>query len=363
MFITKKAPIQFKTGDIFSPEAINENILFVKKAIMERANEEVHRWTSTYSFNPNVETVLDNTTPTYRLERGIPKKTARGKQSGGADIVIESIALTAYYTATTSFSLTVNGTTSKTIEIPVRDTSLATVPFDLVELVNITHTTQDPFLVLSAPGGGVLPAGVTITKFDVTVGFASNKYAAGDRTSTGSAAAISKPDINNISYEWDMNDDTALDAATFNGIETGLETLATDAMKGTPVRWGMVEYNNLDSITANKWYKPIPAFSKAAFATQDTRPRRCSIVVEGYTSGTATITYGLATSNSTNISNSFDTQTGVTGDFYFEYQLPDAGSNLTPSGSTINDKTTDQYFKLQPSGATLLRATLYIVYQ
>jgi hypothetical protein len=362
MFITKKAPIQFKTGDIFSPEAINENILFVKKAIAEKANEEVHRWTSTYSFNPDVVTVLDNSTPTYWLERGIPKKTARGKQSGGADIVIESIALTAYYTATTPFSLTVNGTTSKTIEIPVRDTSLATVPFDLVELANITHTDQDPFLVLSAPGGGALPAGVTITKFDVTVGFASNKYAAGNRTSPTSAASCSKPDLDNVIYEWDMNDDTALDANLFNGIETGLETLATDAMKGTPVRWGMVEYTNITTTPPNKWYKPIPAFNKATFATQETRPRRCSIVVEGYTSGTVDITYGLATFNGGNISGSFQNQTGVSGDFYFEYQLPSSGCAETPAGSTANDKTTDQYFKLETNGF-IQRATLYIVYQ
>lgn len=364
MFITKKAPIQFQSGDIFSPEAINENILFVKKAIAEKANEEVHRWTSTYSFNPNVETVLNNSTPTYRLERGIPKKTARGKQSGGADIVIESITLTAYYTATTPFSLTVNGTTSKTIEIPVRDTSLATVPFDLVELANITHTTQDPFLVLSAPGGGALPAGVTITKFDVTVGFASNKYAAGDRTAPTTASTISKPDINNVSYEWDMNDDTALNATTFSGIETGLETLATDAMKGTPVRWGMVEYNNLGSSPANKHYKPIPAFSKAAFATQETRPRRCSIVVEGRANNPMNITYGLADLNGTLITDSYDTQTVVApGDFYFEYQLPAGGSVETPNGSTTNDITTDQYFTLIPSAGTIGIATLYIVYQ
>lgn len=363
MFITKKAPIEFKDGDIFSPEAINENILFVKKAIRERANEEVHRWTSTYSFNRDVATVLNNSTPTYWLKRGIPKKSARGKQSGGADIVIESIALTAYYTATTPFSLTVNGTTSKTIEIPVRDTSLATVPFDLVELANITHTDQNPFLVLSAPGGGNLPAGVTITKFDVTVGFASNKYAAGDRTNPTTAAACSKPDLDDVIYDWDMNDDTALDANTFSSIKSDLETLATDAMKGTPVRWGMVEYSNLSSSPINKYYKPIPAFSKAAFATQDTRPRRCSIVVEGHTNNSITITYGLASSNGSNISDSYQTQTGVIGDFYYEYQLPAGGSVETPAGSTANDKTTDQYFKLQPIGGTISRATLYIVYQ
>ena len=362
MFITKKAPIQFKDGDIFSPEAINENILFVKKGIEERANEEVHRWTSTYSFNPNVTTVLDSTTATYLLERGIPKKTARGKQYGGADIVIESIALTAYYTATNPFSLLVNGTTSKTIEIPVRDSSLATVPFDLVELVNITHTTQDPFLVLSAPGGGALPTGVTITKFDVTVGFASNKYAAGNRTGATSAPICTKPDVNSSSYEWDINDNTALDPADFAQIKSGLETLATDAMKGTPVRWGMVEYSNISGtyLYQNKWYKPFPAFTKAAFATQETAPRRCSIVVEGYTTSTVNITFGLADSSGTNITDSTQTQTGVSGDFYFEYQLLAAGSVVYTGAPNV--LSSDLYFKLQPTNL-IERATLYIVYQ
>jgi len=361
MFINNKAPVQFKDGDILSPEALNENILFVKKAIEERANEEVHRWTSTYSLNPNVSTVLDNTTATYYLERGIPKKTARGKQSGGADIVIESIAITAYYTATNPFVLQINGTTSKTIEIPVRDSSLATIPFDLVELANITHTDQDPFLVLSAPGGGALPTGVTITKFDITVGFASNKYAAGNRNTPTSAPSCSKPDVNNVIYEYDIANDTSLNATIFTSIKSGLEQLATESMKGTPVRWGMVEYSNINSVAQNKWYKPVPAFTRAVWATQETAPRRCSIVVEGYTAVTTNITYGLADSSGTNIPSSTDSRTSVTGDFYFEYQLPSAGS-VVFTGAT-NVKTDDIYFKLSTSAGTIQRATLYIVYQ
>ena len=366
MFITKKAPIQFKTGDIFSPEAINENILFVKKGIQERANEEVHRWTSTYSFNPDVSTILNSGTATSLLARSIPHKTTRTRKGGGCNIVIESITITAYYTATNPFILTVTGDTTKTIEIPVRDSSLATIPFDLVELANITHSSNTPlnnFLVLSASGGGALPAGVTITKFDVTVGFASNKYEAGNRTSATSASSAVKPNVNDESWDWDINDSTLLNAATFSGtsnsIKNRLETLSSQAGTGTPVRWGMVEFS--DFTYPVTLYKPFPLWEKASFASEETSPNVVGVYIEGYANASTSVTYGLKDRNSSAVVGQFisSVSPGSFASGTFASSLTSIAYTGTP-----NDLTQDLYFYIT-LGATgaLDRATVYILYQ
>lgn len=232
MFISKFPPYKFANGDILSPESVNANNNYFKKSLDFIADKQTCRWTSTYSLCPTVGSSLTSATANIAsyLRRKMPPSTIHSFYKS-PPVTVESFSIVIYYQATTTFTMNIVGGT-ETITFPVRDASLALEPYYVVQLMNITTNSSDLFSI-------TLPAGVTITKFDVTVGFASDRYLSGNLTN---ATTISKPSLSLTTY----NDASLANATTFSSLKTSLETAATSATSGTPFRWIAVDFYDLD---------------------------------------------------------------------------------------------------------------------
>lgn len=365
MYIARKQPILYETGDILNPEGLNENILYANKAIKEVADKEVYRWTSTYSFNPDVSTAITSATSVSYREVYIPPMNARNYGGLGHDITIESVAVTAYYQGTAPFSLIVNSQDPQTIEFPARDASLATVPYDVVRLMNsVNNGTTRPDLKLLEL---VVPSGVTITKFDVTVGFSCNKYECGNLT-VGGHTAVTKPSLDPTN-SFEINDSDTINATQINNIVTTYNTLSDGATKGSAARWHHCQFNNILSGQAS--YVSIPGFIKPNFTALETAANVIGVYFVGYYSDTSpspqdVIRVGWADNGGILLAN------------YFSVATPTIGNNLfvdgfapptNPNGrytNTPNTPTTDRYIKIQivnGSNMQIHRMDVYLILQ
>lgn len=284
MFFTKKAPVQLETGEIFNPESWNENLTYTKAAISDVANREIMRWTSHYSLCPTVGTALTPSTLIDYRKIGIPPQGDRnGHAIGGSptnvDVYIESIAINAFYTATSPFTLNIYGETENiVITFPERDASLATVPYNIVELANIVADRGGDLLLLD-----VLPTGTSITKLDITVGFASNKYECGNITYNffNTITATTKPDIDSLTFAREVTDGDVLNASTFSQLKTDLQNAAAAAVSGSPVRWAHTQMTFYSS-NSGRLFASLGAFQKPAFVKNETAPQIVGIYACGY---------------------------------------------------------------------------------
>jgi hypothetical protein len=361
MFIAKKAPVQFSTGDILSPEALNENNGYFTKAFSQIADAQTCRWSTSYSFVPNASTTLSSATSIDFNTKFIPTAGLRAINSSPA-VIIESVTVNAYYTATVPFTLTVgSGAAAETITFPVRDASLATEPFlggNFVTLFNIVAVGT----VLSL---GTLPAGVSITKFDVTVGYSSDKYTSGNYTSTLSKPTLSLPRF---------TDASVADATVFSGMKTTLETAATNAIAGVPCRWIAAEFNNITSATsASLRYRALPAL---AFGTANSPIGTNLRIIGAYLSAAGTgltagdtIRYGLANNVGTYNPETLvsPTQTFGTGAASWSINI---GTKVASLGASVllsaaaSTVANDQYIYITVTGtATVVAATVYLLVQ
>jgi len=368
MFINRLAPVKAYTGDILSPENINENNNYFKKALQFVADKQTCRWTTTYSLVLRVDQTVTNATANLDmlLRRAIPPPTFRvvgatggtGGSSKTAAVVIESVSIVIYYTATTAFELAVrpNGTASdERIEFPVRSSSLATEPYQVVRLMNLTHNdTRDLFRVRTVGGTtGSLPAGTTITKFDVTVGFASDKYISGNRTNS----TLTKPNITLPEF----TDASLCQASTFTGIKSTVEAAATDAQAGVPFRWSAVDFFDITSATAivERAKPAIGAYVDPLFnGSIQTAPNIIGIWVDADLSvvGTGSVSTNLLDSSFVSIGYNLSNPVAA------NIQAGTIGTQTRNTGTPSN--TTDYYATLTaPAGNTIRRATIYVLFQ
>lgn len=376
MFISKFAPILVSTGEILSPEAINENNNYFRKAFVFEADKQTARWTTSFSLNPTVSTSLTSAVANLDmlLTRRIPPNNFRvmgttggsGGSSKLAAVYIESVSVTIYYTATTAFELAIrpfSSSSDERIEFPIRSSALATEPYNVVKLMNLTHNdTRDLFRVRNVGGTtATLPAGVTITKFDVIVGFASDKYISGNKTDT----VLTKPTLSIPTF----NDASTADASVFSSLKTTLETAATNAKNGFPFRWCAVDFFDLnDSSDIRIRSKPIlPAWRDAAFVPFTTYPTQlnnnaniigvwidadCSVVTSGFISfGLADNTGTLVPNLNVNVAVAANASGGVIGSTQLRYEAADLAAN-------------DRYISISvPAGNTIRRCTAYLLLQ
>lgn len=358
MFISKKAPVQFLPGDILSPEMLNENNGYFTKAFSQVADAQTCRWSTSYSFVPNASTILTSASTSSLLSKRAPPTAFRAINSSPT-VILESVTVNTYYTATVPFTLTITGSTTSTITFPVRDASLAAEPYlggNFVTLFNIAI--GGTFLDL-----GTLPVGVSITKFDVTVGLSSDKYTSGNYIST-----LSKPTLGLPRF----TDASVADATVFSGMKTTLETAATNAIAGVPCRWICAEFNNITSATsASLRYRAIPSL---AFGTTNS-PIGTNLRVIGayiFANGTGAtlgnqIRFGLSDNTGTFNPEPLVSPTVATGAGVFSLSSGAkvaslaASILLTAAASTVAN---DQYIYLTVTGTAVIdTATVYLLVQ
>lgn len=266
MFIHKNPPNMFSTGDILSPESLNENNNYLLKAIQFEAEKQTARWTSSYELVPSVSTTITSSTSANIRTRNIPSSAFRARNTTPI-VTIESISVIAYYTSTAEFELAVNitgGTTpGERIVFPVRDASLSTEPYQVVRLMNQVNAggANDLLLCLqdlNSATGTSLPAGTTITKFDIIVGFASDRYLSGNQTT----ALVNPLPVSLTQF----TDGSTADASAYTSLKTAVETAALSAKAGLPFRWVAFDLWSITSSTnAKERAVLIPSYADPSF--------------------------------------------------------------------------------------------------
>jgi hypothetical protein len=370
MFIAKKPPVELVAGDILAPESINENNAYFAKAFQYEADKQTARWTTTYQLVPTVGTSINSGTANIAdlMVRRVPTGNFRvlgatGGTSGSsktANLNVESVSIVIYYTATVPFELAIRpaGTaSSERIEFPIRASSLALRPYKVTRLMNLNIGSIDLFRVRDIGGSTAgLPAGVTITKFDVTFGFASDRYDSGD----GSNTVITKPQLT-VPY---FNDADPPDAAVFSSLQTTLSTAATNAKACVPYRWCAVDFFSINNGTDLRLRtRPIiNAYADASFTGVNSNPNIIGVYIEGNLStvGTGNIQFGLADATGayiTNLNSTVAVASVFNGGIIGSTQLRPTSPDVTPI-------TNDFYLQLTVPGTTVVsRATIYLLLQ
>jgi len=269
MFIQKNPPNMFSTGDILSPESINENNNYLIKAVQFEANKQTARWTTTYQLVPSASIILSTASSLGLRTRHIPTNAARATNTTPI-VTVESVSVLAYYTSTSEFRLVINGGKEEII-FPARDSSLALEPYTVVRLMNSTNT-NEILMQLVGLSSTSLPSSILITKFDVTVGFSSDKYLSGNQTTT-----LVKPNLSLISF----NDINTADANVFAAIKTSVETAATAAKAGLPFRWTAAEFWSLTASSADfLTAKPLPTYADPSYTGVTSAPNVIGLYIE-----------------------------------------------------------------------------------
>lgn len=358
MFIAKKAPIKFLPNDILAPEMVNENNGYFNKAFIQRADQQTCRWTNSYSIVPNASTTLTSATAnlTALTTRAIPSTSFRA--IGASPVVtIESVTVNAYYTATVPFTLNILG---ETITFPVRDASLALEPYlggNFVTLLNVQSVGSGNAIITMN-----IPAGVSITKFDVTIGFSSDKYLSGDYT-----APLSKPTLTFPHF----TDASAADASTFSTMKTNLETAAASAVTGFPFRWVAAEFNNIAAGTnASLRYRAIPSFANPTVNSPVANNMRViGVYVTGAVTGATlgdTIQFGLANNLGVYDAIFQSTYAGAAGAYTIPFNTGFKGTLAQSIQLLAATSTTplDKYLQITVTGtATFVAGTVYLLVQ
>jgi len=354
MFIAKEPPYTFATGDLLSPAGINQNNNYIISATAFEANKQTARWTTTYQFIQTATSTLTNASSINLRTRNIPTSSFRARNTTPI-VTIESVSVLAYYTATAGFKLNIDNA-AEVIEFPVRSSTLANEPYQVVRLMNATHTTET-LLELVGLTTTALPAGTTITKFDVIVGFASDKYLSGDGTGTGT-----KPSL--IVYNY--NDGTFADATTFSSLKTYYEQIATQAKFGQPFRWVGAEFWGIVSTTPiNASSVPIGLFQAPSFNNINTNPAVRGIYIEAKLSAATagnTIQYGWCDNTGAFITNFNQTITLGTGGAQTVTNglLATNTVRYSPTANLANDR----YLSVRASGTVNIEhCTIYLILQ
>lgn len=370
MFISKKPPVELVAGDILSPESLNENNAYIAKAFQFEADKQTARWTTTYQLVPTVTTAITSATANIGMlmARRIPPSNFRvlgttGGTAGSsktANSNIESVTIVIYYEATVAFEIAIKpigGASSERIEFPIRDASLATEPYTATRLMNININTEDLFQVRAVGGTFAgLPAGVTITKFDVTVGFSSDRYDSGDDTDS----TILKPALFLGSY----TDTTPPDADVFAALQTNLNIDAAIAKSCSPYRWCAVDYFDITNATDSRLrLKPIlNAWQDASFSSVISNPRIIGVWMDANLSlvGAGNISFGLANAAGA-VFASFQNSVPVAS----SVQAGKIGvATLRPAAPDVPAIVNDYYLSLSVSaGNTVKKATVYLLLQ
>jgi len=302
------------------------------------------------------------------MSRRIPPNNFRVQGTTGgtagssktANSNIESVTIVIYYEATVAFEIAIkpNGAaSSERIEFPIRDASLATEPYTATRLMNININTEDLFRVraIGATAAG-LPAGVTISKFDVTVGFSSDRYDSGD----DSDSTITKPALFLAQY----TDTTPPDASVFAALQANLNIDAAIAKSCFPYRWCAVDYFDITSATDLRLrLKPIlNAWIDASFSSVTSNPRIIGVWMDAELSvvGAGNISFGLANAAGAVFAS-------------FQHSLPVASSvqagkigvaTLRPAAADVTPIVNDYYLSLTvAAGNTVKKATVYLLLQ
>jgi len=362
MFITDFPPVQFINGDLVNPEGLNQNLLYTAKAIQQTADKEICRWTTTYSMCPDVSTPLTSANTFGNTVINIPYGVYKSIPVGDLRVTIESITIDALYQSTSDFDITVYGdpiTIEKTITLPERDSSLAETPFNKVSLFNIEKTITSQLLSIN------VPAGTTITKMDITVGFITNKFDCGWYNSFFSFQQ-DKPVIDVQPYL--ANNNTTLDAINFEDIYFYLDDKALKGQLAFPSRWGMAEFTNIVSGTnVNKRTVVIPDWTSASFAKVNTAPTAIGMTGHFYVSGASpgdTIIFSWLDSSGSPITGWTHTVALNGIDTYYEFGNKKGGSGAVQYSSAANDLATDRYLQVEVTGgATMNRGYVYLIYQ
>ena len=370
MFISKKPPVELVAGDILAPESLNENNAYIAEAFQFEADKQTARWTTTYQLVPTVTTAITSATANIDMlmSRRIPPNNFRVQGTTGgtagssktANSNIESVTIVIYYEATVAFEIAIkpNGAaSSERIEFPIRDASLATEPYTATRLMNININTEDLFRVraIGATAAG-LPAGVTISKFDVTVGFSSDRYDSGD----DSDSTITKPTLFLAQY----TDTTPPDASVFAALQANLNIDAAIAKSCFPYRWCAVDYFDITSATDLRLrLKPIlNAWIDASFSSVTSNPRIIGVWMDANLSTVTAgnISFGLANAAGAVFAS-------------FQHSVPVASSvqagkigvaTLRPSPADVTPIVNDYYLSLTVAGGnTVKKATVYLLLQ
>jgi hypothetical protein len=367
MFIHKNPPNMFSNGDILSPESLNENNNYLLKAIQFEAEKQTTRWTSTYELVQSVSSTITNATSANLRTRNIPTSLNRARNTTPI-VTIESISVIAYYTATTPFELAVNislGTTpGERIVFPVRDASLSTEPYQVVRLMNQVNTGNalDLLLCLQALNsatGTALPTGTTITKFDIIVGFASDRYLSGNQTT----ALVNPLPVSLTQF----TDGSTADAATYTALKTAVETAATSAKAGLPFRWAAFDLWGITSTTFSKERAVlIPSYADPAFTGVTSSANIIGAFLNAkLTAGTIgnTIQFGVATNAGTsyvaNLNSTFTLSSGGA-------QTINTGINTTGNSryTAADLPANDQTLSITCSGTVNIEhCTIYLLLQ
>lgn len=238
MFILKNPPNIFLDGDIVSPDQINDNNSYFATAFDFVRGRQNARWTGTYSFVPAANLTLNSSTSLSTLTRKFPQTP-----SSLNPVLIESVDVIAYYTADTPFTLYVGAAGDyERIEFPARAADKANEPYFVTRLLGARLGGQ---MVLSRPGINDpyvftnLPLNTSITKFDVTVGFIHNRFNGFD-SAPGSPPSLLLPEF---------TDASTAGASQFTGLKSTLETAATLAQRGSPMRWVTMDVGEITDST------------------------------------------------------------------------------------------------------------------
>ncbi len=357
MFIARKPPYEWSTGELLNPEGINENNNYFKQVLEQTANEQTCRWTNTFSLVPSVTTPITSSTSFAHTTRNIPTSILR-TINVTSSVTVEGVYIVAYYTSSFAWTMNISGTTSETITFPARTTAENAVDaFRNVTLLNLTNTSGD---LISCS----LPSTVNISKLDVTVAYASDKYVCGDFTSS-----LNKP---TLSYA-DFDTNTDLSASAFNTLSSSLINAANAAIKGQPCRWVAVDFFDINDTTSlRERAKPIPTYQDPSFTNVTSSARVVGFYIDGVCTGIESgdsVTYGWMSNGGsyiTGFNNILSLPVGA-GPTAFR------GGFLVPTGSiytnTINTKNLDRYVALTVSNSggvtipTIQRATVYMLLQ
>jgi hypothetical protein len=357
MFILRNPPNIFTNGDILSPDQVNDSNSYFAGALDFVANRQNARWTSTYSLTPGPTLPLTSASPLTDLRRDIPPPSVRA--DGYTYITIESVDIVAYYTATTEFALYVNDLTTsgnnllrtastEVITFPAREADQANVPYQVTRLMAATSDSTDLF-ALSAPisngaAAAALPAGVSISRIDITVGFISSRYRAFGTT-------VTAPPTVNLP---ELTDASTANPSVFSSMKSTIEAAATAAHAGRPLRWVSADFRSVDAFTAlGRKSVVLPGFADFLPGIDSAAAVRGAYIDAWLDAGNAgeTVSYGISTAP-----------------YYITTPLPVSGFQrliggaVFPASPPTTILNTAQLLRLDASGdVQIRRATVYLL--
>jgi len=341
MNIAPRPPWRFTDGDILAPSSVNGNNLYFLQAARARAAQRRLTWTQTAEFCPSASAPLTAISNPAYLKRDIPPAASRS--FAGAPVTAISAAFTVFYTSSTAWTASLFGG-KVTVTFPARAAALATTPYFITELFNVQMTgTSTRAAELN------LAATTSIASCRMELGFTSDRFACGSYT-----GATAEPTIPGTLGE--VDDTTPAEAAVFNTIQTNCDNLAAAVVVGIPVAWAAADLFGVTSATPISGKRAVlPAYTPPAYAQTDNTAVVTGVwadLVFNTTSG-SNCTIGIAGTNGTFTAMSAATPISTT---QLQFGLIDPSIRF--------DLSAAQTLQINlPAGVTLIRGTLYAIFQ